>query len=111
MNDTLGQRIRDTRLSANLTQAQLSEKVFISESYMALIESDKRNPSTEVIIKIAEVLGVSSDYLLFGGLKDSEMSLFSEWKKLVKGRSNDEIIAAHNIVKSFFHEIDNLIKK
>lgn len=64
--DSIGSRIRNARKQAGLTQAQLAERAFISESYMALIELDKRNPSTDVVIRIAEILQVSSDHLLFG---------------------------------------------
>ena len=40
--DSIGSRIRNARKQAGLTQAQLAERAFISESYMALIELDKR---------------------------------------------------------------------
>ena len=79
--DSIGSRIRNARKQAGLTQAQLAERAFISESYMALIELDKRNPSTDVVIRIAEILQVSSDHLLFGELPKNELVLFNEWKK------------------------------
>ena len=81
--DSIGSRIRNARKQAGLTQAQLAERAFISESYMALIELDKRNPSTDVVIRIAEILQVSSDHLMFGELPKNELVLFSEWKKLM----------------------------
>lgn len=104
--DSIGSRIRNARKQAGLTQAQLAERAFISESYMALIELDKRNPSTDVVIRIAEILQVSSDHLLFGELPKNELVLFNEWKKLMQGRSTKEIESVQNIVKCFFENLD-----
>lgn len=105
MEDSIGKRIRAVRKKRNMTQIQLAGKAFISESYMALIELDKRNPSTDVIIRLAEVLNVSADYLLLNDTQN-DTALFNEWKALMKGRSPKEIEAAHNIIKTFFENID-----
>ena len=102
MENTMGNRIKTARKKAKLTQQMLSDKVFISESYMAMIETDKRNPSIDVVTRIAEVLGISADYLLFGQLPQNQMTLFNEWEKLMDGRSVDEISSAQNVVKAFF---------
>lgn len=107
MPETIGSRIRTARKKAGLTQAQLSERAYISESYMTLIELDKRNPSTDVIIKIAEILNVSADYLLFGDIPQNDISLFREWKNLIKGRTLQEISSAQTIVKCFFDNLDS----
>lgn len=93
-----------------MTQIQLAEKAYISESYIALIELDKRNPSTDVIIKLAEILGVSSDYLLFGDTPKNDMAFFKEWKELMTGRTPKEIEAAHTVIKTFFDNIDKCNK-
>ncbi len=103
--DTIGSRIREARKQLNMTQAKLSEQAFISESYLALIENDKRNPSTDVVCKLAEILGVSADHLLFGEIPKNKQSLFNEWQNLMEGRSEKEIEAAQNIVKAFFDNI------
>lgn len=105
---SIGSRIRTARKKAGLTQVQLSEQAFTSESYIALIELDKRNPSTDVVIRIAEILGVSVDHILFGDVPQNEMTLFSEWQKLTEGRSLEEISSAHKIVQAFFESIDKL---
>lgn len=106
--DSIGSRIRNARKKAGLTQAQLSEQAFISESYMALIELNKRNPSTDVVVKIAEILGVSADHLLFGDVPKNELTLYTEWQKLMEGRSPEEISSAQKLVRTFFESIDTL---
>lgn len=105
MADTIGSRIRAARKKLNMTQAKLSEQAFISESYLALIENDKRNPSTDVVCKLAEILGVSADHLLFGEIPKNKQSLFNEWSVLMEGRSEKEIEAAQNLVKAFFDNV------
>ena len=107
MIKTIGERVKETRKKLGLTQSQLAEKVFISESYMALIEAGKRNPSTDVVKCLAEEMGVSIDYLIYGQAEqDIDTVLFNEWKRLTHGRTEFEIKSAYNIVKTFFDTID-----
>ena len=106
MPDTIGGRIRQARKTAGLTQRELSERAFISESYLTLIELDKRNPSTDVVSKLAEILNISADHLLFGDIPKNEQTLFSEWKQLMNGRSADEIEGAQKLVRCFFESLD-----
>ncbi|MGN1224551.1 MAG: helix-turn-helix transcriptional regulator [Ruminococcus sp.] len=40
-----GDKIREARKQAGLTQLQLADKIYVSESYIALIESNRRSPS------------------------------------------------------------------
>ena len=105
--NSIGSRIRNARKQAGMTQLQLAEMAFVSESYIALIELNKRNPSTDVVIKIAEILKVSVDHLLFGDLPKNELVLYSEWEKLMKGRTSKEIESAQSIVKCFFDNLDS----
>ena len=106
MPDTIGGRIRQARKTAGLTQRELSERAFISESYLTLIELDKRNPSTDVVSKLAEILNISADHLLFGDIPKNEQTLFSEWKQLMNGRTLTEIEGAQKLVRCFFESLD-----
>lgn len=54
----LGKRIQKLRKNSKLTQAQLSEKVGISETYLGFIEQGRYAPSLEVLDKIAKSLKV-----------------------------------------------------
>jgi transcriptional regulator with XRE-family HTH domain len=53
-----GNRLKDLRKSANLTQAELAEKAEISVDFVGLVERGLRAPSFESIEKIASVLNV-----------------------------------------------------
>lgn len=57
-------RIRESRAAANLTMKQLGAMVGVSESTVSLYETGKRQPDNETLVRIADVLDVSIDYLL-----------------------------------------------
>ena len=47
-----------------MTQAELSEKIEVSEKYLSRIECGKQVPSIAIVAKICEMLCVSADKLL-----------------------------------------------
>lgn len=59
-----GRRVRELRKERGLSQVALAAKVGIDRSYMGFLERGERNPSLDVITKIAESLGVTPDELL-----------------------------------------------
>lgn len=62
----LGERIRKLRLKRNKTQSYFADMLYISSSYLALIESGKRVPNLDLLIHIAKFTDVTLDYLVFG---------------------------------------------
>lgn len=65
-----GERVKQLRLSAGMTQEQLAERIWVSKAAISNYELSERNPSPETIIKIAGVFGVSTDYLF--GIEDEQ---------------------------------------
>jgi transcriptional regulator with XRE-family HTH domain len=63
---SIGDRIREIREARSLTQDQLAERSGISKGFLSDVENNKRNPSSEYVLKIANALGASIDYLLRG---------------------------------------------
>lgn len=63
---TAGDRIRDFRKDLGWTLDKLADKTKLSKGFLSDIESNKRNASTETVLKIANVMGASLDYLLRG---------------------------------------------
>ena len=61
---TLGERTKDCRLKANLTQEQVAEAMQISRQAVTKWESDQTAPSTENLFKLAELFGTTVDFLL-----------------------------------------------
>ena len=62
--EIIGRRIANARKASQMTQAELSEKIDISEKYLSRIERGKQLPSIVIFAKICEVLHISADHLL-----------------------------------------------
>lgn len=65
---TTGEKIKSARTEAGLSQEQLAEKLNVSRSAVAKWESEGGTPDIGNLKNIADLLGVSIDYLL----KESE---------------------------------------
>lgn len=63
-----GQRLKESRQTAGLTQTQLAELLSTTQSTIGKYEREELQPNIEVIIKICRLLDISSDYLI--GLED-----------------------------------------
>ncbi len=61
---TMGEVIRDARVAADLSLRDLSKKLDISPSYISDIENDRRVPSEEVMVQLAEALNLSFNDLM-----------------------------------------------
>ncbi len=60
----LGKRLREEREKAALTQEDLGKIVNVSDKTISAYENDAADPSTETLSKLADCLGLSTDYLL-----------------------------------------------
>lgn len=58
-----GDTIRDLRYSRRMTQAELAERVGITRPVISAYENNFRQPSHEVLWKMASIFNVSIDYL------------------------------------------------
>jgi transcriptional regulator with XRE-family HTH domain len=63
---TVGDRIKEFRKELGWTLDQLALKTKLSKGFLSDIESNKRNCSTDNVLKIANAMGASLDYLLRG---------------------------------------------
>jgi transcriptional regulator with XRE-family HTH domain len=85
---SVGKVIAELRTERDLTQAQLADKVGVSQSYLARWESGKVLPRPRALKQIARALGVDAEELVEGqrvelektlGIQDNELlSLFQE---------------------------------
>lgn len=74
----VGQRIMERRKKLGLTQEELAERSDLTTQFVSYAESGKRASRPENLMKIASVLGVSTDYLLTGDIIDKDKLLLSE---------------------------------
>lgn len=63
MMKVLGYRLKLARQHKNMTQMEVAEKLGISNGTLSGYERNYRDPDTETLAKLAELYGVSVDWL------------------------------------------------
>lgn len=108
----LGNRIRQLRKEKGLTQAELGEKMQISQGYIGEIERGLVNVSMETLDKIVKALGITL-YELFD-FRDIDIdeqylekeSIIEVHKKMLLERNLSEVKMIHSITKEIIKTID-----
>ena len=86
-----GNVLKTLRLRENMTQAQLANKLGLTKSVISAYETGLRLPSYDILIHIARIYNVSTDYLL-GIEQKQEIDL--------SGLSQEEIDALMNLINA-----------
>lgn len=89
-----GNTLKTLRISHNLTQAQLAQRLGLTKSVISAYETGLRMPSYDVLINISKLFKVSTDYLL--GLEQKQQIDLS-------GLTEDEISALKNLIRAMKH--------
>ena len=63
---TVGDRIKGFREDLGWTQEHLAKRTKLSKGFLSDVENNKRNISANNVLKIANAMGASLDYLLRG---------------------------------------------
>jgi transcriptional regulator with XRE-family HTH domain len=98
----LGEQITALRKKKSLSQAELGKAVGSSGDIIGRYERNEVKPSIEVVIKIADVLEVSVDYLVGKTDQDLDKSLVKRMIELSQLPEDDK---GH-----IFYTLDNLIR-
>ena len=69
--------IKKIRIKRNITQVDLAKQINVKQETISAYESNKALPSADALIKIAEYLNTSTDYLLGRIEDDSPLSDFN----------------------------------
>lgn len=64
---TIAEKIKKMRTEKGMSQADLAKKIGVNTRMISLYESGKSNPSMETARKIADLFGVTTDYLFHEG--------------------------------------------
>ncbi|MGE6548091.1 helix-turn-helix domain-containing protein [Bacillus mycoides] len=64
MENIIGKRIKEIRMSLGYTQQQFADSVDISKPMVSYIESGKKTPSRETVSKISSLANISTDYIM-----------------------------------------------
>lgn len=69
---TFGQFLRQKRNEKGMTQKELAEKLFLSESAISKWEKGTAVPDTDNIVQLSKLFGVTTDYLIKDNLDCDE---------------------------------------
>lgn len=93
----LGDKLKSLRLAKKMSQKELAERIGIAKSVISFYESGDRFPSYEVLIKIAQIFNVTTDYLLgiergrtvdVSGLKEEDIAVVTTVIEALKRKDN-----------------------
>ena len=80
-------RLRELRLNKGLRQEQVAKLIGVNKSAISTYENDTRQPSFEILVRLANLYRVSTDYLLgqtnsrsvdLSGLSEHDAALICE---------------------------------
>ncbi len=96
----IGQKIKEYRKRKRLSQAQLAEKINISDKHMGRIEAGKYLPGIENFLNIISVLEIDiNDFGIYS--PKVENSNLAQLLELIRSSSEKEISAYLKILKVF----------
>ena len=95
----LGKRIREERLKLHLTQEKLAEDIGVSNTYIGLIERGERSLSLDTLVRLANRLGITIDYLLQDSVDPKNDVYENIWRQLFNNASPDQQEMIINVVK------------
>ena len=91
--ENFSDRLKAIRKNKNLTQAELAQRLNIVTGTVSSYEQGLKYPSVEVLVKICDVLEISSDYLLgisddlsfkMGGITEEQEQTFLQLLSIVE---------------------------
>ena len=103
----IGSRISEVRRARHLTQADLADMLHIANSHMSSIERGNTNFSVDLLIRLASVLQVSADWILFINTPESQHVHVEEIEELFKDCSPDEVASIIQMSRQFKEAIQS----
>ncbi|WP_299466398.1 helix-turn-helix transcriptional regulator [uncultured Microscilla sp.] len=105
----LGERIKNLRTKAGLTQKAFGEKVGINYIQIGRYETKKATPSTDILNRIADALNTTTDFLMNGAQDEKAIAQLQDKELLQLFRKVEQLDKEDkNLIKTF---LDALITK
>ena len=102
----IGQRIRKFRKAYRLSQEQLAEKVGISTTHMSHIETGNTKFSLPLFVKLANVLSIQTDELLYDTPQKNKTAIKGELEEILDSCSMQDIRIIEDVVKAVKISLD-----
>lgn len=94
----LSTKLKELRMTQNLSQADVAKKLEISPSIISGYETGERTPSTENLLALSYLYKCSTDYLL-GKSNDKPFIVLD-----TEGLTPEQIQALQTLIKTMKHE-------
>ena len=95
----IGERIKQARKNKKMTQDELSEKMGVSIAFLSRIERGTSQINLKRLSQICNILDVSEGEILNGVSSNSSSYLDSEFSKILKDCSSDQVKLIYDIAK------------
>ncbi len=91
----MGDKLKALRIDKKMTQKQVADRIGLAISAVSSYESGSRYPSYDVLLKLARIFHVSTDYLLgitetrnidATGLNDDEINMISQLVDMLRNK-------------------------
>lgn len=102
---SVGDRIKNLRLSKSLTATKLANMSFISQSYLSDIENGRTLPALDTLFQICDALGISLGEF-FGGITEPSADLIRLVEN-AKKLEEDEIRQLSNFIESIVRRTED----
>ena len=96
----IGSRIKEARLSKNLTQEELADQIDISVAFLSRVERGNSHINLKRLNQICGLLDVSEGYILNGAANNSKNYLEHEVAELLKKVSPKKQKLIYNVAKA-----------
>ncbi|MEI6216224.1 MAG: helix-turn-helix transcriptional regulator [Actinomycetes bacterium] len=103
-NESFGSRLRQLRTKMGLTQPELANGI-TSASHISLIEAGKRQPSEEIVSKLAMRLSVSVGLLKDGPDSSSNQARRKDFLFAEMALKNGDAEFAANLIRKYLNEL------
>ena len=104
----VGKRIKELRISSNLTQDKIAEYLSLNQSMIAKMEKGERNIMSDVIEKLSALFCCTVEYLLFGEQAEQQCVISFRKNKIVD--QDLKVLAKINKIVLNQFEIDQLLE-
>lgn len=108
LNFVFGQRVKLLRENLNLSRKALAEMLDISDMFLTQIELGQRGVSNVTLIKFADVLCTTTDYLLTGRTNGADITSILS---LLERMEPPILRGAENLLKEYLNSINYVKSK
>ena len=107
----LGSRIRQARMERGMSQMDLAEACGISVPYVSDIERGKKCFSVDILLRVAQALQVSTDWLLRLDIPQTQYAYNSEAADMMADCTQEEAVMLLEFMRSLKETMRKVISK